>query len=95
MPGRMIVDPASTPRRTGNRVGVSIHAFRAPQLLAASVGALLVLLTVVPLALLLVGSFRPDGLPLTSGWTFAHYIDVWGSAYDWWLVTDSRDFRRW
>lgn len=92
MPGRMIVDPASTPRRTGNRVGVSIHAFRAPQLLAASVGALLVLLTVVPLTLLLVGSFRPDGLPLTSGWTFAHYIDVWGSAYDWWLVADSLIF---
>ncbi|HWE06115.1 MAG TPA: ABC transporter permease subunit, partial [Rhizomicrobium sp.] len=68
------------------------RALRAPQLLAAGVGALLVLLTVVPLALLLVGSFRPDGLPLAPGWTFAHYIDVWGSSYDWWVVVNTLVF---
>ena len=68
------------------------RALRAPQLLAAGVGALLVLLTVVPLALLLVGSFRPDGLPLAPGWTFAHYIDVWGSSYDWWVVVNTLIF---
>ncbi len=88
----MIADPALMPRRTGKRVGAAIHAFGAPQLLAAGVAALLVLLTVAPLALLLVGSFRPDGLPLTSGWTFAHYIDAWGSAYDWWLVANTLIF---
>ncbi len=68
------------------------RALRAPQLLAAGVGGLLVLLTVVPLALLLVGSFRPDGLPLAPGWTFAHYIDVWGSSYDWWVVVNTLIF---
>jgi iron(III) transport system permease protein len=61
-------------------------------LLAAGIGAALVLLTVVPLVLLLVGSFRPDGLPLTPGWTLAHYVDVWGSAYDWWIVLNTLIF---
>ena len=68
------------------------NALRPPALLAAGIGGVLVLLTVVPLALLLVGSFRPDGLPLASGWTFSHYIEVWGSAYDWRLVVNTLIF---
>ena len=46
----------------------------------------------MPLTVLLVGSFRPDGLPSTPGWTLDHYIDVWGSAYDWRLVANTLVF---
>src|ERR1700752_2701418 len=42
---------------------------------------LLALLTVVPLATVVVGSFRPMGLPLSAGWTLDHYAQVWGDAY--------------
>ncbi len=64
----------------------------APRLLALGVGVLLALLTLVPLTVLLVGSFRPDGLPSTPGWTLDHYIEVWGSAYDWRLVANTLVF---
>jgi iron(III) transport system permease protein len=64
----------------------------APRLLALGVGVLLGLLTLVPLTVLLVGSFRPDGLPSTPGWTLDHYIEVWGSAYDWRLVANTLVF---
>jgi iron(III) transport system permease protein len=76
---------AALPLRAGRALGTR-------RLLAAGIGAALVLLTVVPLVLLLVGSFRPDGLPLTPGWTLAHYVDVWGSAYDWWIVLNTLIF---
>ena len=78
-------EAAAPPRRAGPALGTS-------RLLAVGIGAALVLLTVVPLVLLLVGSFRPDGLPLTPGWTLAHYVDVWGSAYDWWIVLNTLIF---
>ncbi|HEY6619480.1 MAG TPA: ABC transporter permease subunit, partial [Steroidobacteraceae bacterium] len=84
--------PSRAPRSNKPSSPPIDRALRAPQLLAAGVGALLVLLTVVPLALLLIGSFRPDGLPLAPGWTFAHYIDVWGSSYDWWVVVNTLVF---
>ena len=64
----------------------------APQTPAIGIGLVLGLLTVTPLAILLVGSFRPDGLPATPGWTVEHYIDVWGSAYDWQLVANTLVF---
>lgn len=92
------VDPSPTnliAPRDKAATALSLRAGRAlgtPQFLAAGIGIALVLLTVVPLVLLLVGSFRPDGLPLTSGWTLAHYIDVWGSAYDWWIVVNTLIF---
>ena len=98
MSARLSVDPSPMPRRTDRRGRTAVlplrvdHALRTPRLIAGIVGGLLVLLTVVPLVLLLVGSFRPDGLPLAAGWTFAHYIDVWGSAYDWWLVVNTLIF---
>jgi iron(III) transport system permease protein len=60
--------------------------------LALVVGVVLALLTLVPLAILLVGSFRPDGLPSTPGWTLDHYVAVWGSAYDWRLVANTLVF---
>jgi iron(III) transport system permease protein len=64
----------------------------ARRFLALGVGVLLALLTLVPLTVLLVGSFRPDGLPSTPGWTLDHYIEVWGSAYDWRLVANTLVF---
>ena len=59
---------------------------------AIGIGGVLGLLTITPLAILLLGSFRPDGLPATPGWTVEHYIDVWGSAYDWQLVANTLVF---
>lgn len=59
---------------------------------AIGLGLALALLTLVPLAVLLVGSFRPDGLPTTPGWTVAHYVRVWGSAYNWRLVANTLVF---
>src|SRR5438105_3571912 len=41
---------------------------------------LLLLLTVSPVLAVLVASFRPQGLPLSAGWTVGHYVDVWTSA---------------
>jgi iron(III) transport system permease protein len=64
----------------------------ATRLLALGVGFVLALLTLVPLTVLLVGSVRPDGLPSTPGWTLAHYVEVWGSAYDWRLVANTLVF---
>ena len=37
----------------------------------------LIYLVVVPLALLLLSSFRPEGLPLNSGFTLANYVDAY------------------
>lgn len=39
------------------------------------------LLTVGPVAAVLVGSFKPSGLPATAGWTLQHYVTVWTDAY--------------
>jgi iron(III) transport system permease protein len=63
-----------------------------PRLLAVGIGLLLAVLTLVPLSVLLVGSFRPDGLPSTPGWTIEHYVEVWGSAYNWRLVVNTLIF---
>ena len=47
-----------------------------------ALGLLLLLgyLVVVPLALLLVASFKPTGLPLDPGWSLKSYGDVYGDA---------------
>ena len=56
------------------------------------IGGLLVLLTLVPLAVLLGRSLRPEGLPSSPGWTLDHYIEVWGSARNWRLVANTLVF---
>jgi iron(III) transport system permease protein len=61
-------------------------------LLALGVVPVLALLTLVPLAVLVVGSFRPEGLPSSPGWTLDHYVAVWGSSYDWRLVANTLIF---
>lgn len=43
--------------------------------------ALLSALTLIPVVSVLVGSFRPEGLPLGEGWTVEHYAAIWGSPY--------------
>ncbi len=59
---------------------------------ALGVGGVLALLTLVPLAVLLIGSLRPEGLPSSPGWTFDHYIDVWGTARSWRLAGNTLIF---
>ena len=49
-------------------------------------------LTLAPLFTLLIGSFRPDGLPSSPGWTFEHYMEVWGTARMWRLLANSLVF---
>jgi iron(III) transport system permease protein len=41
---------------------------------------LLLYLVAVPLALLLVASFKPSGLPLDPGWGLGHFKEVYGSS---------------
>jgi iron(III) transport system permease protein len=62
------------------------------QLAAVGIGGLLVLLTLVPLAVLLAASLRPEGLPSSPGWTLDHYTEVWGSARNWRLVANTLVF---
>jgi iron(III) transport system permease protein len=42
---------------------------------------ILALLTLSPVAAVLVGSFRPTGLPASAGWTLQHYVRIWSDAY--------------
>ncbi len=56
------------------------------------IGAILLLLLYLvgsPLICLLVSSFRPGGLPLDPGWTFANYIETYTSAYTYRLLWNS------
>ncbi len=100
MADRLSVDPAAmrhlpTLPSDSHHVHLSIRLRRmadAPRLAAFGIGVMLSLLTLVPLAILLVGSLRPDGLPSTPGWTLDHYIEVWSSAYDWRLVANTLVF---
>jgi iron(III) transport system permease protein len=62
------------------------------RLAAVGIGGVLVLLTLVPLAVLLVASLRPEGLPSSPGWTLDHYTEVWGSARHWRLVANTLVF---
>ena len=64
----------------------------AARLTAVGIGGLLVLLTLVPLAVLLIASLRPEGLPSSPGWTLDHYTEVWGSARNWRLVANTLVF---
>jgi iron(III) transport system permease protein len=54
--------------------------------------ALLVILTVVPLATVIVGSFRPMGMPLSPGWTVEHYVTIWTDPYTYALLADTLVF---
>ncbi len=81
---------AFAPRRSG---AVSFGGtLTTTTIVALGIGALLALLTLVPLAVLWIGSFRPDGLPASPGLTLHHYIEVWGSAYSWRLVGNTLVF---
>jgi ABC-type glycerol-3-phosphate transport system permease component len=43
-------------------------------------------------ATVLVSSFRPDGLPLSPGWTLDNYVSVWSEAFSWMLLANSFAF---
>jgi ABC-type sugar transport system permease subunit len=62
------------------------------RLFVGALGVVLALLTLGPLATVLVSSFRPDGLPLSPGWTFDNYISVWSDSYSWMLLANSLIF---
>ncbi len=68
-------------------------AFRRPgfasSIFVAALALLLGLMTLGPLATVLVSSLRPDGLPLSSGWTLENYSSVWSSPYTWRLLASS------
>jgi iron(III) transport system permease protein len=55
----------------------------------AGLAILLVFLTLVPLATVIVGSFRPMGLPLSPGWTLDHYVKIWSDPYTYMLVRNT------
>ena len=61
-------------------------------LFVGALGVTLALLTLAPLATVLVSSFRPDGLPLSPGWTLDNYVSVWSAAYSWMLLANSFAF---
>ena len=58
-------------------------------LLIVGLFLLVACLTLVPLVTVVVSSFRPDGLPLSPGWTADHYTEVWSAAYTWRLLGNS------
>ena len=62
------------------------------QLLPVVLAALLFVLTVVPVITIVVASFRPDGLPLSHGWTVAHYLKVWSAGHSYWLLINTLVF---
>ncbi|HEY8694960.1 MAG TPA: iron ABC transporter permease [Chloroflexota bacterium] len=43
--------------------------------------AVLVVLTLSPVAAVVIASFRPSGLPASAGWTIEHYVSVWTDGY--------------
>jgi iron(III) transport system permease protein len=45
---------------------------------SAGLGLLLAYLVLVPLAMMVLSSFRPGGFPLDPGFTFDHYLEVYG-----------------
>lgn len=61
-------------------------------LLSPALLALLVYLVAVPLALLLVASFKPSGLPLDEGWGVGHYLTVYGDPGFWDLLGNTLQF---
>lgn len=61
----------------------------ARRIIVVVLAALLGFLTLAPLATVLVGSFRPDGLPFGPGWTLDNYVQVWGARYTWQLLANT------
>lgn len=98
MADRLSVDPAALGRLASAPpigAGFSFRRGRVAggmRIAALALGLALALLTVVPLAVLLIGSLRPEGLPASPGWTFSHYTDVWGASYSWLLVVNTLIF---
>ncbi len=54
--------------------------------LPVTLTVLLILLTVVPVAAVLLGSVRPSGMPTMPGWTLSHYVEIWSSPFTYRLI---------
>jgi iron(III) transport system permease protein len=61
-------------------------------LLPALLAVLLFVLTVVPVVTIVVASFRPSGLPLSDGWTIAHFLNVWSAGHTYRLLANTLIF---
>ncbi|MCC7168147.1 MAG: hypothetical protein IT565_11320, partial [Rhodospirillales bacterium] len=53
---------------------------------------MLAYLVVVPAALLIVSSLKPDGFPLTPGFTLANFAKVYGTRAFWSLLGNTAFF---
>ncbi len=74
------------------RAGQSLRWRLARWLPSLSLGVLLAWLVLVPLALVLISSFKPTGFPSDKGWTTTNYSDVYFSAEFWELVGNTVQF---
>ena len=54
--------------------------------LPAVLTLLLLALVAVPIASVVTGSLKPNGLPLGDGWTVRHYVAIWTSSYTYRLL---------
>lgn len=61
-------------------------------LLPLLLAVLLFVLTVVPVVTIVVASFRPSGLPLSDGWTIAHFLNVWSAGHTYRLLANTLIF---
>lgn len=76
----------ATPNAPPRTVHAAVSKGLAHRAIVVVLAVLLGFLTLAPLATVLVGSFRPDGLPFSPGWTLHNYVEVWGARYTWQLL---------
>lgn len=76
---------AQAPRRQSAMSGF-INAVKRLQLVPITLLVIVFLLTALPLASVIMASFRPLGLPLSNGWTLSHFQDIWSSSYTYKLI---------
>ncbi|MEQ8710597.1 MAG: iron ABC transporter permease [Rhodospirillales bacterium] len=75
-----------------DRAGLSLRWRLARWVPSLSLGVLLAWMVLVPLALVLISSFKPTGFPSDKGWTTENYSDVYFSAEFWELVGNTVQF---
>ena len=66
------------------------RSFRGP--LHASLVLLLLALTIVPIAVIVVGSFRPLGLLIGDSWTTEHYVKIWTDPFTYRVIGNTLVF---
>lgn len=81
-------DGGATRRSEGRILGMLKRIRPLPAILFV----VIFLLTALPLASVIVASFRPMGLPLSNGWTLDHFTSIWSSSYTYRLVVNTFAF---